>query len=155
MPLRGTTENENLVSASIRLFSQDESLNYYVFLDVEIPKPKWSGEHFVSKVNQIEHRLDELVSMYKEWLMTFEEISEETGIEWWTIMELFRERGIQTISLSQRAKLKREKDFDLIYKFHFEEKVGINELYRKCGCVNLSVCNHPDPQNRLSESRSS
>jgi hypothetical protein len=108
-------------------------LNYYVFSDGEIPETKWGGESFVSKVDEIKDRLDELLELYQEKLMTFEEIGKETGIAWWTIKELFEKKGIERISLSERARLKREKDFDTLHRLHFEEKIGITELYRKHG----------------------
>jgi hypothetical protein len=104
-----------------------------VFSDGEIPETKWGGEDFVSKTDEIEDRLDELKELYHGKLMTFEEISKETGIAWWAVKDLFEKKGVERISLSERARLKREKDFDIIYKLHFEEGIGINELYRLHG----------------------
>lgn len=55
-----------------------------MFSDDEIPETKWGGEDFVSKVDEIEDRLDELIELYQVKLMMFEEIGKETGIVWWT-----------------------------------------------------------------------
>lgn len=57
----------------------------------------------------------------------------KTGIEWWTIKELFKKHGIERTSLSERAQQKRARDFDLIYKLHIEEKIGLNDIHRKYG----------------------
>lgn len=35
--------------------------------------------------------------------------------------------------LSERAQQKRARDFDLIYKLHYKEKIGLNYIYRKYG----------------------
>lgn len=109
------------------------SLNFYVFFDHELPVPKWGGEEFITKVDQIEPELDKLVSLYRESMLTFEEIAEETDIDWWTIKQLFKIKGVPTISVSERARRKRAKDFDLIYQLHFERKKGLNEIYREYG----------------------
>ncbi len=61
------------------------------------------------------------------------QIAEKMGMEWWTIKEVFKKHGIERISLSKRAKMKRAKDFDLIYRLHFIEEVSIQEIYEKYG----------------------
>lgn len=77
--------------------------------------------------------MDKLVRLYKDELLSFEEIALKTGIEWWTIKELFKKHGVERISLSERAQQKRAKDFDLIFKLHIEEKTGLNAIHRQYG----------------------
>ncbi|PGZ96923.1 hypothetical protein COE51_16250 [Bacillus pseudomycoides] len=75
--------------------------------------------------------LDKLKRMYHEDLLTLEQIKEETGINTWVITDLFKEFDIPTMEHKERAKLRRARDFDLIYKLHFEEKMSLNEIYRE------------------------
>ncbi|WP_209811650.1 hypothetical protein [Ammoniphilus resinae] len=65
-----------------------------MFSDGEIPEIKWGGDEFVSKTEEIEHRLDELKELYHVKLLTFEEISKETSIDWWTVKDLFEKKGL-------------------------------------------------------------
>jgi transposase len=53
------------------------------------------------------------------------------GTEWWIVKELFKKHGIERISLTERAMKKRARDFDLIYKLHFEEEIGLNNVLKK------------------------
>jgi len=53
--------------------------------------------------------------------------------EWWTVKEVFEKHGIERMSLSEKAKMKRTRDFDLIYRLHFIEEVPIQEIFEKYG----------------------
>ncbi|MGG2091216.1 AraC family transcriptional regulator [Bacillus sp. S13(2024)] len=100
-----------------------------------IPFP--AEEYRYTRVNHVyeweKHvdEVDKLEKMYREDLMTLEQIKEATGINTWVIEDLFREFDIPKMKHKERAKLKRAKDFDLIYKLHIEEKMSLNEIYKK------------------------
>lgn len=65
--------------------------------------------------------------------MTFEQIEQQTGINWWTVKNLFYQKGINTISLKDRAKIKRRKDMPVIYELYFKQKLSYKEIYAKFG----------------------
>lgn len=54
--------------------------------------------------------------MYQEENLTLMKIADKMDMEWWTVREVFEKHGIERISLSERAKVKRAKGFDLIYR---------------------------------------
>jgi len=101
-------------------------LNYYVFHTADLPEYKRDHE---SQADKIADQLDKLVKMYQQDLLTFEEIEQRTSIPWWTVKELFKKNSIERISLRERARIKRARDFDLIYRLHFEEEISIKDIY--------------------------
>jgi len=102
-----------------------------VYYRDQLPKPQPS---YMSKVDQIPPEVvDKLIFMYQEENLTLMEIANKMDMEWWTVKELFKKHGIERMSLSERPKMKRAKDFDLIYRLHFFEEVSIQEIYEKYG----------------------
>lgn len=88
----------------------------------------------MSKVDHISLEIvDKLIDMYQEENLTLIEIAGKMDMEWWTVKEVFKKHGIDRMSLSERAKIKRAKDFDLIYHLHFIEEITIQEIYEKYG----------------------
>jgi len=110
---------------------QDQGLNYYVFHRDTLPKTQ---PRYLTKVDQIPPEVvDKLIDMYQKDRLTLMQIAEKMGMEWWTVKEVFKKHGIERISLTERAKMKRAKDFDLIYRLHFVEEVSVQEIYQKYG----------------------
>ncbi len=65
--------------------------------------------------------------------MTYQQISERTGVPWWDIKKLFRANGVQSISPAVRAKQKRRKDFETIYRMHIKEQKTFSEIGHALG----------------------
>lgn len=116
-------------SHSNPITSQGQSLNYYLFHAVDLPRKFQRTAE--SEVDKIAEQLDKLVKMYCDELLTFEEIEQRTSIPWWTVKELFKKNDVERISLSDRARIKRARDFDLIYRLHFEEEMSVRDIYAK------------------------
>lgn len=112
--------------------AQDEGLIFYVSETLSLTEPNWRGEDFEPKWTEIEDKLDELVSLYWDKLLTFEEIEKKTGIEWWTVKELFKQKDIKRMSLADRAKKKRAKKFDEIYGL-IQSGMSLRQIYRDYG----------------------
>ncbi|WP_303872531.1 hypothetical protein [Tepidanaerobacter acetatoxydans] len=86
----------------------------------------------MNKVDMIPQDLaQKIIHMYEVDMLTLQQIEDRTGIKWWTINSLLEKNNIKKISLSERAKIKREKDFDLIYKLHFVEEMSVKDIYKK------------------------
>lgn len=100
---------------------------------IELGKPKWGGEEFQSIPDMHEDKLDEMIRLYREELLSFEEIGNKLNIDWWTIKTLFKKHNIPRYTLKERAKLKRKMVYPLIYKLHYEDKKTLNEIYKNYG----------------------
>jgi len=88
-------------------------------MHANLPQPE---PNYLSKVDQIpQNVVDKLIYMYQEENFTLMQIATKMGMEWWTVKQVFKKYGIDRISLSERAKMKQTKDFDLIYRLHFVE----------------------------------
>lgn len=74
-----------------------------------------------------------MIHLYRDELMSFEEIGKHLGIDWWSIKQLFNKHNVPRISTQQRAVLKRKKVYPLIYELHFRHNLSLNEIYRKYG----------------------
>lgn len=107
-------------------------MNYYVVrYSNQLPKPQPS---YINKVDQVPPEVvNKLIYMYRGKNLTLMEIADKMGMKWWTVKEVFKKYGIKRMSLSERAKIKRAKDFNLIYRLHFIEKIAIKEIYRTYG----------------------
>jgi hypothetical protein len=104
-----------------------------VYDSIQLPELPWGGEDFKTKYSDYESRLDEIVRMYKEDLLPFEEIGERLGIEWWNIKTMFKKHNIATYSTKERAFLKRKKDYSQIYKLHRSMGMSLKAIYRDYG----------------------
>ncbi|MGM1044916.1 MAG: AraC family transcriptional regulator [Bacillota bacterium] len=100
---------------------------------IELGKPKWGGDAFKSKPDNCEEHLEEMIQLYRDELMSFEEIGQKLNIDWWNIKGLFKKHGIARYSVKERAFLKRQKDYPIIYKLHYELNLSLNEIYRNYG----------------------
>lgn len=74
-----------------------------------------------------------MIHLYKDELMSFEEIGKCLSIDWWIVKQLFNKHRIPRITTKERAMLKRKKVFPLIYKLHFEHNLSFAEIYKKHG----------------------
>lgn len=84
-----------------------------------------------TKIDDIAHLLDKLVYLYHQELLSFKQIEQKTGIDWWTIKNLFRKNKIKTISLSERARIKRERNYEVIYDLFVNKKLSLKEIYKR------------------------
>ncbi|MFS1518469.1 AraC family transcriptional regulator [Bacillus sp. SCS-151] len=77
--------------------------------------------------------MDKLIEMNHEMLMTPNEIFKETGIETKDMEILFNKYNVELLKLKEISRLKREKDFELLYDLHFIKNLSLNEIYRQFG----------------------
>jgi len=113
--------------------NQSEGFNFYVSDRIKIPASAPMGEGFRYKWEEHVDKLDELKRMHHQDLLSLNEIVRLTGIDVWVIEDLFNEFNIEIMGIKKRAKLKRERDFDLIYKLHKIKEMSLNEIYREYG----------------------
>lgn len=69
--------------------------------------------------------------MYQNKLLSFEQIAEKVNIDWWTVKSLFKAKGVKLISHKERSKIKRAKDYPLLYDLHYNEGLTLNQIYTK------------------------
>ncbi|MBP1999695.1 hypothetical protein J2Z69_000714 [Paenibacillus shirakamiensis] len=96
-------------------------------------KPKWGGEDFRSKPDYYEDDLEDMIKLYREELLSFEEIGRKLNIDWWNIKNLFEKYNIPKYTVKERAYLKRQKDFCTIYKLRYELKLSYSGIYQNYG----------------------
>ena len=72
--------------------------------------PRWGGEGFRYQWEELVPELDKLVMMYWGELLSFEEIAQATGKNWWTIKELFKAYQVPRMTLTDRARYKKESE---------------------------------------------
>lgn len=112
-------------------YREGQGLNIVVSKRTSLPDPKSS---LASKTDRIP---DDLVKKIIHWYevdkLTLAEIENKTGIKWWTIKALLNNKKVEKISRTERARLKREKHFDLIYRLHFIEEMSLRDIYKKYG----------------------
>ncbi|WP_029518112.1 hypothetical protein [Paenibacillus polymyxa] len=106
-------------------------MTIYVYDSIELVKPKWGGEDRKNKWEEYESQLEELLKLYQVDLLSFEQIGEKVNIEWWTIKSLFKAKGIKLISHKERSKIKRAKDYPLLYDLHYNQGLTLNQIYAK------------------------
>ncbi|MEK4006308.1 hypothetical protein [Paenibacillus sp. FSL H3-0333] len=100
---------------------------------IKIPELPWGGDNFKPKFSDYEPMLAEIVCLYRDELLSFEEIGEQLGIEWWNIKQMFKKYNITKYSIKERACLKRKKDYPQIYKLHHSMKLSFKAIYRDYG----------------------
>jgi len=126
---RGTTQNFLHQNPNP---DQGDSLSFSVIDRIPYPaKYRYQRVDHEYEWEKYVDELDKLKRMYWEDLLTFAEIKKETGIGEWIIKDLFKEFNVSTMKHTERAKLKRERDFNLIYKLHHTDKMSLNEIYRE------------------------
>ncbi|MGN7354406.1 recombinase family protein [Paenibacillus amylolyticus] len=106
----------NNVSGSINF----DKLNW-VF---EEPAPKWS---------EIEHLYYEMLKMYNEDLLSFEQIAEATETDWWSIKQMFKAKGAVLLSTKERGIKRRSLDFEKIYDLHYIDGLAFTKIYKEHG----------------------
>lgn len=79
---------------------------------------------------EYEKHFELMYKLYSEDLLSFEEIGEQVGVEWWNIKQLFKAKGVTFISHKERSRLLRAKDFPLIYDLKYNKKMSLNQIYR-------------------------
>lgn len=112
--------------------SQSEGFIFYVRERIPIPPVERYADWHHSWENYVD-QLDELVEMHHKQLKTMNEIEKLTGINDYTLKELFKANGIKIYNKSEIAKMRRDRDFELLYDLHFNQKMSLNEIYRKYG----------------------
>ena len=79
------------------------------------------------------HKLDELVLMYWGDLLTFEEIGQAIGEHYWHIKHLFKQYDVPRMSVAERARYKRELDFDRLYQLHVLVGKSFKQIHKETG----------------------
>jgi site-specific DNA recombinase len=128
------TEEDNDPNTHEKLFlNQGKGIHFHVDIEMELPKPKWGGDDFERKSSQYQDQLDKLVKMYQEELKSFIEMEKETGIDWWTIRDLFEQNGIPIMSKEEIYKRRRDRDFHFLYDLHFNKDLTLKQIYKDFG----------------------
>lgn len=73
--------------------------------------------------------------MYWGDLLTFEEIAEKTNHHWWHIKELFKAYKVPRMTLTERAKYKRETLYSLFKRLVEDEGISQRDIYKKFGYI--------------------
>jgi hypothetical protein len=91
-----------------------------------------NGEHEYSW-QKYEDKMEQFVEANHKQLLTPFEIHKRYGIGVKDLEILFKMKNVELYKQKEIAKRKREKHFDLLYQFHFVDKLSLNEIYRKYG----------------------
>lgn len=111
---------------------QSEGFIFYVKERVPIPPVDRYADHHYVWEDYID-QLGKLVELHHEALLTLHEIGRAKDIPYHTLKALFEANGIKIYHNHEIAKMKREKDFELLYDLHFNKKISLKEIYRKYG----------------------
>lgn len=94
---------------------------------------RYSEEYLSKTYRRHEHLLSEMIRLYQNEMLTFEQIGEALGVPWWDVKSLLRVNDIQPIERTSRAKYEREKDFERIYRMHYDEKMTFSQIGQAIG----------------------
>lgn len=97
--------------------SRDLAKEYLFIHESMLPESQWGGEDFERRSKQYEDRLDEFLDLYQNKLMSFFEMGQATGVDWWVIRNLFDQNNIRIYSKEEIYKLRRDRDFPILYIF--------------------------------------
>ncbi|WP_167433916.1 hypothetical protein, partial [Paenibacillus silvae] len=110
-----------------------EDNSFYVFDSLSFDKPKWGGETFTHKWENIEHLYPSMLKMYNEDLLSFEQIAEATKTDWWTVKNMFKAKGADLLSTKERGIKRRARDFEKIYNLHYVDGLAFTKIYKEHG----------------------
>ncbi|NMI04812.1 recombinase family protein [Paenibacillus sp. SZ31] len=102
----------------------------YVSDSVNLNKLKWVVESPPAKWSEIEHFYPQMVKMYNEKLLSFEQIAESTETDWWTIKQMFKAKGAILLTTKERGMKRRARDFEKIYNLHYVEGLSLTKIYK-------------------------
>ncbi|WP_440112204.1 recombinase family protein [Paenibacillus sp. QZ-Y1] len=105
----------------------------YVSDSVNLNKLKWVVESPPAKWENIEHLYPQMLKMYNEDLLSFEQIAESTETDWWTIKQMFKAKGAILLTTKERGVKRRARDFEWIYKLHYEDGLAFTKIYKEHG----------------------
>jgi site-specific DNA recombinase len=132
----GGNESEHLfeIDSNNSNARQHQGLKYVVYTKVAMKRGVARSKAVLERTyRRYEHLLPQMLKMYRDELMTYQEIGVSLNIPWWDVKSLFRAYGIERISPAERAKQKRQKDYDVIYHMHFEERKTFGEIGQALG----------------------
>jgi hypothetical protein len=88
-----------------------------------LPKIERNENEHTEKWRRLDPKIDEMKTLYYEKLASFDDIAKKFECNnWWDIKTLFRKYNLTTISLKERARLNRKRDFETIYDLHYYKK---------------------------------
>ncbi|MFA1822194.1 AraC family transcriptional regulator [Virgibacillus oceani] len=99
---------------------------FYASDKFKIPKPEFQDYQW----KKYQDKLDELVKMNHVELKTAYEIQAETGVYVKDLDQLFEANNVEVFKHKKISALKRNKDFEIIYDLHINQKLSLNEIYR-------------------------
>ncbi|GAV11269.1 hypothetical protein PBN151_1196 [Paenibacillus sp. NAIST15-1] len=110
-------------------------MGFYVSESKELPKLERNENEHSEKWRRLEQAIEEMKTLYYKKLASFDDIAKTYECNWWDIKTLFRKYNLTTISLKERARLNRKRDFETIYDLHYNQKKTLTEIYRDYGFV--------------------
>lgn len=105
----------------------------YISDSVKFDKLKWVVESTPPKWENIEYLYPQMLKMYNEDLLSFEQIAESTKTDWWTIKQMFKAKEAVLLSTKERGVKRRARDFEWIYKLHYEDGLAFTKIYKEHG----------------------
>jgi hypothetical protein len=105
----------------------------YISDSVNFDKLKWVVESPPPKWENIEYLYPEMLNMYNEDLLSFEQIAEATKTDWWTIKQMFKAKEAVLLSTKERGVKRRARDFEWINKLHYEDGIAFTKIYKEHG----------------------
>lgn len=81
----------------------------------------------------IEHLYPQMLKMYNEELLSFEQIAESTGTDWWTIKQMFKAKGAILLTTKERGVKRRARDFEKVYNLHYVDGLAFTKIYKEHG----------------------
>ena len=104
-------------------------MNYVIIAKVVIAgRRRYSEAYLGQTYRRHEPLLHEMIQLYQNEMKTFEQIGEALGVPWWDVKRLLREYGVQAVDRASRARYEREKDFQAVYRMHYEQKMTFGEI---------------------------
>lgn len=110
-------------------------MGFYVSETKTLPKIERNENEHTEKWRRLEPKIDEMKVLYYENLVSFDDIAKTFECNWWDIKTLFRKYNLTTLSLKERARLNRKKDFKTIYDLHYNQKKTLTEMYQDYGYI--------------------
>jgi alkylated DNA nucleotide flippase Atl1 len=84
-------------------------------------------------LKQYAEHLDTVRYLYEDQLMTYDEIAEQIGLPSHVVKRIVRSMDIRRITPAERARRKRQRDFELVYRLHIEKRMTFAEISKIIG----------------------
>jgi hypothetical protein len=113
-----TTNNSTVISIKDQFF---------------LPTNEITKEEFKVRFSQFTNEdVKSIKNMYYEQFKQIDEICNETGLSEETVISIITLKDMERMP-KYEPKLKRERDFPLIYDLHFNKEISLKEIYKRYG----------------------